>query len=277
MTFVFPDVMKQVVWFFLMVSRAFPNMTEAMTAALKVTLTRRYLALWLIGSVILSVAGPFGTFDTFPFHIRLPYWFLVISISTITGHFAIRYCSTRFPSKSALRIDLAATALLSVLFTPVLYGLSQLFLAPYDDPSPGLLQLFSYVAPVGLGVYLTRRLFPEFIDFTVSEEEPVPPPRLARRLPTSATLPILRISSDDHLIDVVTADARYRLRLRLGDAVNEMDGVDGFYTHRSHWIARAAVAGVDKSNGKVLLRLSNGDTVPVSRKYQPKLEDLGVL
>ena len=67
------------------------------------------------------------------------------------------------------------------------------------------------------------------------------------------------------------------IRLRFGDAIEEMDPVDGFCTHRSHWVARQAVSGAERERGKIFLRLENGDRVPVSRTYMPDLEEAGLL
>ncbi|MGD9866167.1 MAG: LytTR family DNA-binding domain-containing protein [Pseudodonghicola sp.] len=110
-----------------------------------------------------------------------------------------------------------------------------------------------------------------------SEPEPDLPPRLARRLPEDFQGPILRLSSEDHFVDVITAAAVHRLRMRFADAIDEMDTVEGDLTHRSHWVARAAIDGVEREGGRIFIRLVNGDRVPVSRTYRPGLEQAGIL
>jgi DNA-binding LytR/AlgR family response regulator len=53
--------------------------------------------------------------------------------------------------------------------------------------------------------------------------------------------------------------------MRLNDAVAELDGIAGAQTHRSWWVARAAVLSATRSGGRVNLTLKNGITAPVSR------------
>ncbi|MEZ5714276.1 MAG: LytTR family DNA-binding domain-containing protein [Paracoccaceae bacterium] len=62
------------------------------------------------------------------------------------------------------------------------------------------------------------------------------------------------------------------IRLRFSDAIAEMEPMQGYCTHRSHWVSHAAISGVEREPGKLFLRLVNGDRVPVSRKYRPELE-----
>ena len=62
----------------------------------------------------------------------------------------------------------------------------------------------------------------------------------------------------------------------LADAIRESSGVPGLQIHRSHWVAIAAVVGAHRSDGKVLLELSNGLRLPVSRGYLPAVEEAGL-
>ena len=68
-----------------------------------------------------------------------------------------------------------------------------------------------------------------------------------------------------------------KLRLRLSDAIDEMEPVEGLCTHRSHWVTRAAIAGHVRESGKLFVTLENGDRVPVSRTYRPQLEAEGLV
>ncbi|MBE0452617.1 MAG: LytTR family transcriptional regulator [Roseovarius sp.] len=103
-------------------------------------------------------------------------------------------------------------------------------------------------------------------------------PRLARRLPEALQgADILRLSGNGHTVEVVTDQGAHTLRLRLSDAIDEMEPVAGMCTHRSHWVTLAAMTGRECREGKVFLRLSNGERVPVSRTYAPQLEAAGVI
>ena len=61
------------------------------------------------------------------------------------------------------------------------------------------------------------------------------------------------------------------------DAVNEMEPVEGFCTHRSHWVTRAAVKRVERQGNRLYAALINGEMIPVSRKYRENLENAGLI
>ena len=103
-------------------------------------------------------------------------------------------------------------------------------------------------------------------------------PRLMGRLPQAARHRILRLSGRDHQVEVTTQAGVTSLRLRLRDAIAEMEPVEGYSTHRSHWVAKDAVTGVAREGSqKLYLVLCNGDRVPVSRTYRPALEQAGLI
>jgi DNA-binding LytR/AlgR family response regulator len=47
--------------------------------------------------------------------------------------------------------------------------------------------------------------------------------------------------------------------------------------HRSYWVARKAVAAVEREGHRTELVLTSGDRVPVSRTYLPMLRQAGWL
>ena len=85
----------------------------------------------------------------------------------------------------------------------------------------------------------------------------------------------LHLRMQDHYIEVHTSRGMEMVLLRFRDALQEVEGVDGMQVHRSHWVARAAVDGVERRAGRVTLRLVNGTRVPVSRSFAPALRARG--
>lgn len=65
--------------------------------------------------------------------------------------------------------------------------------------------------------------------------------------------------------------------MRMGDALRELEGVDGVRVHRSWWVARDAVIGAERDGERTMLRLENGVTVPVSRTYLLAVREAGLL
>ena len=92
------------------------------------------------------------------------------------------------------------------------------------------------------------------------------PSKFPDRLPPEAGRDIIYLKMSDHYVEVVTTVGRCTILMRLTDAVAEL-GDQGVRVHRSYWVAYAHVEGWTKRNQRTLLRLTGGNTVPVSRTY----------
>ena len=237
------------------------------------------LACWLVA----VLAGPFGTFKAMGWGMRALYWGVVVIGAVVVGH-AVRATTVLLVGQDRpLLFDLAASVLMTVVFAPVVivlrYWASQMVEGLYL--SVVWIVVNTFILSVAVFV-LRRQISPnEPGSYLVPTEEPEPlqlEPRLMRRLPDAVKGQVLRLSASDHHVKVVTVNGRENLRLRLADAIAEMEPVEGFCIHRSHWVARAAIAGVARENAhKHYIVLSNGDRVPVSRKYRPYLEAAGII
>ena len=63
--------------------------------------------------------------------------------------------------------------------------------------------------------------------------------------------------------------------LRLSDAIAELDGLEGAQTHRSWWVARAAIADAKRGDGRAVIALPDGAEAPVSRTHVKTLRAAG--
>lgn len=233
------------------------------------------LAVFLLLSAAAAYGGPFGTFDSMPWPARTVYWTLIVGVSIFMGYLTRGVSVALLPANRPILVDLFATLLMTLLFTPVVWGLTAIFGDPSSPDFPSLFRLMSYVAPVTLIVFISRRVLPGVED--LGYFEPLPSsecPRLLNRLETREGR-ILRLSSRDHFVDVVFADRTETLRMRFRDAVSEMEPVTGTYVHRSHWVADGAVEQAERADGRLWLILNNGDRVPVSRGYRAEVEAHG--
>ncbi len=232
--------------------------------------SRITISIWLIGCLVAVVAGPFGTFQTMGFGLRLVYWGTIVTsglgIGAVVSATFLTVCRGWHP----LWIDLKASLVITTLLAPLIYmlraGLDPVLTQADLAITSIWINTGIFVAPI---FFLRRQL-------TGVDRAPDPPrPRLIRRLPESLQeASVLRLTGRDHTVEVVTDHGATTLRLRLSDAIDEMEPVDGLCTHRSHWVARAAVTGHTTEGGKLHVTLANGDRVPVSRKYRPRLEKL---
>ena len=236
------------------------------------------VAIWLIGSMSVSLAGPFGTFEALPYLLRLGYWGRVIGLSIIIGASVRVFSQSRVPADEPIKQDLLSIVTMTVVFSPIVFLLTILLLPPYQAVPPNIAEVVSYVAAISIAVFVIRRLIPGIEDVSyLTEPVAKPVPQLMRRLPDDFDGPILRLSVRDHFVEVVTPRQTVTIRMRFCDAINEMDGIYGYCTHRSHWVVADAVEAVEQNGAKTTLRLVNGDVVPVSRKYRENLKEVGLI
>jgi DNA-binding LytR/AlgR family response regulator len=83
------------------------------------------------------------------------------------------------------------------------------------------------------------------------------------------------IEAEDHYLRIHTDRGSALVLMRLGDALEELCGLEGAQTHRSWWVARDAVISATRGRGRAMLTLKDGITVPVSRTYAPELRRAG--
>ena len=245
------------------------HMSETATALT----SRMTLSIWVIACLVAVVAGPFGTFQTMGFGLRLTYWGAVITSGLALGAGVNAVFLTICRGWHPLWIDLKASLVITTLLAPLIFvlraGLDPMLAR--SDLALGSIWVNTalFVGPV---FFLRRQLT------GVERTQEPPRPRLLRRLPDAMQgAQVMRLSARDHTVEVATDHGTTTLRLRLKDAIDEMEPVEGLCTHRSHWVARAAVTGHVAEGGKLYLTLANGDRAPVSRGYRPALESLGLV
>ncbi|WP_424987729.1 LytTR family DNA-binding domain-containing protein [Microbulbifer sp. S227A] len=244
-------------------------------------LTRRFnISILLLVSFLGAIMGPFGTYETHSFLHRLFYWSSVSAASILIGGACYRMTRHYVDDAHPVVQDLTMIALTVFCFSPPLWFLTRQLAVRDPSLGPTLLKMGYYVAAITLCICALRRIIPgmEPVSYLRAEAEDQPErPRLGRRLSAGFEGPILRLSVRDHFVDVISASAVETIRMRFADAIDEMDTVVGFTTHRSHWVARDAIVDGGRDGGKLYLVLTNGDQVPVSRKYRPALEEAGVV
>ncbi len=104
------------------------------------------------------------------------------------------------------------------------------------------------------------------------------PPKFLSRLPARlAGAEIWAVEAQDHYLRLHTSKGREMILLRLTDAIAELEGIEGARTHRSWWVARAAVTRTERVEGRAILTLVDGSEVPVSRAYLAMLRGAGWL
>jgi hypothetical protein len=102
------------------------------------------------------------------------------------------------------------------------------------------------------------------------------PPKFLQRLPVKLRGgELYAVEAEDHYLRLHTSRGSDLIWMRLVDAVAELDGLEGAQTHRSWWVAKAAVTDARRSDGRGTLVLKNGVEAPVSRSYAAALREAG--
>ncbi|MEM7730844.1 MAG: LytTR family DNA-binding domain-containing protein [Pseudomonadota bacterium] len=116
---------------------------------------------------------------------------------------------------------------------------------------------------------------------TPNKSDAVPSVTVRSRLhsklsPSFRTGDIIALSAEDHYVRVLTTKGSQLLLMRMSDAIENLDGIDGARVHRSWWVARKFVTGSRKLGSAFELTVADtSQTVPIARRRLPALRAAG--
>lgn len=236
------------------------------------------LGLLIITSVLFTLAGPFGTFQAGGFFDRLLYWFVVNGVSILIAVNVKNLVIKKFAHWAVFQKESAAIFVTTLLFTPILWLWTITMFPGLIVSPPTMIWMGSIVFVICVSISALLYGVPFVMKYTNPPIEPsVTVARIVRRLPETFDGKIIHLAVDGHIVRVMTDAGIFDLRMRFADAVEEVSELGGICTHRSHWVVLAEIARVGMVNGRPCLKMSNGEEVPVSRKYQPGLVAIGIL
>lgn len=249
---------------------------------------------------ILSLAGPYGSFDAMALPGRALFWFLLVFGTDIVAHPLAqglrRLLLPRGWPPLAPRLLAAAIAAL-----PTAYAGSLLWEAiaggsrGRPELGPGLLAIYGEALLLIVAITLLLGL----ISFAIAARSRQP----AASVPAPAAAPaaanadagdvaadflrragsrhagarLLAVEAEDHYLRLHTDAGSDLVLMRLRDAVAALAPVPGLQVHRSFWVARAAVQRIERRGQTAQLVLGDGLTVPVGRTYMTGLRAAGWL
>jgi DNA-binding LytR/AlgR family response regulator len=238
----------------------------------------RGLGVAVAAGVVLSLTGAFGSIAA-PLEARLAYWVPVMILGGLWGHL----CSVMIDRLINLdeRPWLQVAALTLVISGP---------LVVLVWAATGLAFAGRLYAPTAMGqlvvpVLVITAVISAINVFTGRRAQPVqthqaPADRQAARFP--ARLPprlrgaaIQAVQAEDHYLRIHTDRGSDLILMRLSDALEELEGLEGAQTHRSWWVARDAVRDIQRGDGRAALTLVGGVVAPVSRRYARALREAG--
>ena len=247
---------------------------------------------FLVTVALLVYLGPFGTWDSLSVSDRLLFWTVTVGTNWLIGYVVfsvtIRAFQTRgWPVWTGLVLAGLVTALPG---TSTVWLVVAIYLDYQPSDVSGLVRLYAQVFVLHLIIgSLTFHLTDKALRQRDADVEPslpgeragaasraTPETALLARLSVRSRAELLHLRMQDHYVEVHTTAGRELLLLRFRDALREVANVNGLQVHRSHWVARDAVAGVERrGDGRIILRLVNGSKVPVSRSFAPILKAQG--
>lgn len=221
---------------------------------------------------VLGVMGPFGSQSALSPVVRYLFWMVVALAGFGTAAVTQRALLSAWPDgRGAKRIVAvaAASAIPMTFFVAWAFGVVQ----PGRIFSPAqLLALFPYVALVQLLIAgIMSPADPVAVVAAVEQSAAVPeyPPDFMSKLPPALRRDIVALEAEDHYLRVHTLHGSALILMRLADAAAIIDPRLGLRVHRSWWVAKDGVRGIERRSGRAIARLANDAVVPISRTYFP--------
>jgi LytTr DNA-binding domain len=246
----------------------------------------------LAAGLFLGFAGPFGTYEELYLGWRLVYWVSLMLCGTL--FFPIAYIVTRHtlaPRGVSSWIYVPLVAVVGAIpMTAMVIGITwAMFQTGMTFEFDNYLRVFGISLPmVGLQHLITELKQPAKMPASVPQipvapslvQAAAPAPKrvkLLERLPGRLGEDILCLQMEDHYVRVHTALGNELLLMRLRDAMNELDGLEGLQVHRSWWVARSSISSWSRESKSLTLDLKNQLQVPVARDRVSLVKEAGWL
>lgn len=208
---------------------------------------------------------------------RLVYWLPLMVVGAVWGHLCAALVRRYIDMDEKPWLTVVALSLVAALpFSLLVWAWTG---PAFGEPVFPLWVLPKFIVPV-LTITVALTLINVFVSRAPPETHAAPagaaPARFLERLPfklKGAT--IHAVESEDHYLRVHTDRGSDLVLMRLSDAVAELEGLEGAQVHRSWWVAKEAVLGAKRGDGRATLTIKGGVEAPVSRRYAPALRKAG--
>ena len=225
------------------------------------------LGLLLGLGLLFGFAGPFGTYPALAPPVRYAFW-----IGLVAAGYAAAIAAGRLVPLDGANAMLRAVGLALASAIPMTFLVAWVLtlVQPGRVVAPGQLPaLFVAVGAVQLLIVamLLRDPLQPSVAFDGPVSAPAYPEALFARLPRRLERDIVALEAEDHYLRVHTRLGSDLVLMRLSDAADVIDPRLGVRVHRGWWVAREAVAGIERDGHRTRLRLVNELSVPVGRTY----------
>jgi hypothetical protein len=250
------------------------------------------LGILLIIGIAFGWLGPFGTYNGLGLVERFAFWMMAIPFIGLLSRPTVRVIAQIVPSWPIPARILASALVIGIPGTLLMVALRGLFPDAPPMPPSELPRLYLYVTTVvallgipmnAMNAIRARRSENAGVEApspAALKAAPSSAPRSSpflQRIPAKLGRDLLYIATEDHYLRVATKLGSDLILFRLSDALAELDPAAGQQVHRSYWVARNAVAAIERKTGRTWLVLINGARIPVSRTYLRDLREAGWL
>ncbi len=261
-----------------------PPVRERTDAAIHASPITRLIANRHVRGVVLALAvGVFlaftGAFETnnAPLFARLVYWTVLMLLGSLAG-VGVSIITERgawLDNRPWLQ-GAVIVAVLTPLLVVAVWLVTMLAFCECGFPVSRMAQFVLPVFIVTTAMTALNYVIQKKPAETHAAGADAAPPRFLDRLPGKLRgAELYAVEAEDHYLRLHTSKGQDLILMRLSDAVAELEGIEGARTHRSWWVAKGAVTGARRGDGRATLSLKDGAEAPVSRAYAGALRAAG--
>jgi len=235
---------------------------------------------WLRGAIIMVAAAIFlasaGAFssETTPLGARFLYWLGLMLLGWIWGVAISRFFFRGRWRPSTTWVRVIVSSLVIAIPFSVVVALVGHYAMGQHYPLEKIPQLLGAVISITLVMVIINVLVDRSMGAATSAS--AEPAKFLARLPLKLRgADIWAVEAEDHYLRLHTSKGQDLILMRLADAIVELEGIEGAQAHRSWWVARDAITGAERGDGRATLTLKDGAQVPVSRTYARLLRERG--
>lgn len=247
----------------------------------------------LVVGVFLGFLSPFGM-DDLPLHWSIIYWevtcaigFAVFMPITYYGNLLLKNVLNRHWCRVAVSSFFASIilSLILPLTNSIFFTQTVSFSTQFWAILPKVFVIGSVLTFVSMmenyfkwqktELLAQQKLNQEFKQQSEQSKD-LPLERFMELLPVNKRGDLYCLEMADHYVKVYTSQGHHLLLMRFKDALLMLSDYQGLQTHRSWWVAKAAITALKKDGRKITLNLVNNVEVPVSRTYAEAVKSASI-
>ncbi len=230
------------------------------------------LVVTLVAAIFMTEAQAFGS-SLMSLPTRFAYWLGLMVIGWLWGVFVSSFFFRRIrPPQRLWASVLLSSLVIAIPYSAVVGFATHLAKGSRFNNLADIADLVGSVLVVTAAMNVINVLVARQTGATTSASPQ--PPRFLDRLPLKLRgAEIWAVEAEDHYLRLHTSKGQDLILLRLSDALDELEGIEGARVHRSWWVARDAITDAVRSDGRATLTLKDGAEVPVSRTHARRLRE----